>query len=68
MLEPRRFIQVISGPRQIGKTTLVKQTLNQLQLPSIYLSADGQILLISFVRGLCILSIPILKHARELKT
>lgn len=43
MLEPRRFIQVISGPRQIGKTTLVKQTLDQVQLPSIYLSADGQI-------------------------
>lgn len=43
MLEPRRFIQVISGPRQIGKTTLVKQILKQLQLPSIYLSADGQI-------------------------
>ncbi len=43
MLEPRRFIQVISGPRQIGKTTLVKQALDQIKLSSIYLSADGQI-------------------------
>lgn len=25
--EPRRFIQVVSGPRQVGKTTLVRQVL-----------------------------------------
>lgn len=25
--EPRRFLQVVAGPRQVGKTTLVKQTL-----------------------------------------
>jgi uncharacterized protein len=25
--EPRRFIQVISGPRQVGKSTLVEQLL-----------------------------------------
>jgi predicted AAA+ superfamily ATPase len=25
MKEPRRFIQVIMGPRQTGKTTLVKE-------------------------------------------
>lgn len=43
MLEPRRFIQVISGPRQIGKTTLLKQTLDKVKLSSIYLSADGQV-------------------------
>ena len=23
--EPRQFIQVLAGPRQVGKTTLVKQ-------------------------------------------
>jgi predicted AAA+ superfamily ATPase len=23
--EPRRFIQVVAGPRQVGKTTLVRQ-------------------------------------------
>ena len=25
--EPRRFIQVVTGPRQVGKTTLVRQVL-----------------------------------------
>lgn len=27
LLEPRRFIQVVTGPRQVGKTTLVRQVL-----------------------------------------
>ena len=39
--EPRRFIQVIMGPRQVGKTTLVRQLMNQLTMPSQYVSADG---------------------------
>ena len=30
--EPRRFIQVVMGPRQIGKSTVVKQVLNELKL------------------------------------
>jgi len=25
LAEPRRFIQVLAGPRQVGKTTLVQQ-------------------------------------------
>jgi uncharacterized protein len=25
--EPRRFMQVVAGPRQVGKTTLVRQAL-----------------------------------------
>ena len=25
LAEPRRFIQVVAGPRQVGKTTLVQQ-------------------------------------------
>ena len=29
--EPRRFLQVIAGPRQVGKTTLVRQALAHLQ-------------------------------------
>lgn len=29
--EPRRFIQVVAGPRQVGKTTLVRQALLALQ-------------------------------------
>jgi uncharacterized protein len=39
--EPRRFINVIVGPRQIGKTTLAKQLLDSLQIPSLFLSADA---------------------------
>ena len=27
--EPRRFIQVITGPRQTGKTTLVQQVMEE---------------------------------------
>jgi predicted AAA+ superfamily ATPase len=29
--EPRRFLQVVAGPRQVGKTTLVRQALTLLQ-------------------------------------
>lgn len=38
--EPRRFIQVLAGPRQVGKTTLVQQALEDLRFPSHYASAD----------------------------
>jgi hypothetical protein len=38
--EPRRFLQVVAGPRQVGKTTLVRQVLAQPDLPSAYASAD----------------------------
>ena len=38
--EPRRFIQVLTGPRQVGKTTLVRQVLEMVSLPSHYASAD----------------------------
>ena len=30
--EPRRFIQVISGPRQVGKTTLITSLAEQLSI------------------------------------
>lgn len=39
--EPRRFIQVVMGPRQIGKSTVVKQVLNELKLPFQFYSADN---------------------------
>jgi hypothetical protein len=38
--EPRRFIQVVAGPRQVGKTTLVEQVLTAGGTPSVYASAD----------------------------
>ena len=30
LMEPRRFVQVVAGPRQVGKTTLVQQALAAL--------------------------------------
>ena len=38
--EPRRFLQVVSGPRQVGKTTLVEQVLAAIERPSVFVSAD----------------------------
>jgi len=38
--EPRRFIQVLSGPRQTGKTTLAQQMLKSLDWPGHYATAD----------------------------
>lgn len=39
--EPRRFIQVVAGPRQVGKSTLVKQVISALTIPFTMESADG---------------------------
>lgn len=39
--EPRRFIQILAGPRQVGKTTLVRQVMNDLTMPVHFASADG---------------------------
>jgi predicted AAA+ superfamily ATPase len=38
--EPRRFIHVVAGPRQTGKTTLVLQTVQNQDRPYRYSSAD----------------------------
>lgn len=38
--EARRFIQIISGPRQVGKTTMVLQVCERLKRPSHLASAD----------------------------
>lgn len=38
--EPRRFIQVLAGPRQVGKTVLARQVMDSLAIPSHYASAD----------------------------
>ncbi len=40
LTERRRFIQILFGPRQVGKTTLVRQVLARLALPAHYASAD----------------------------
>lgn len=41
MESPRKFIQVISGPRQIGKTTLIHQYCEQTKEPFHFVSADA---------------------------
>lgn len=39
--EPRRFVQVVMGPRQVGKSTVVKQVLKDLDAPYMFYSADN---------------------------
>ena len=39
--EERRFIQVVMGPRQVGKSTLVKQVLSEIDIPFVRFSADN---------------------------
>ena len=40
LAEPRRFLQVVAGPRQVGKTTLVQQVVEAAGLPVVFASAD----------------------------
>jgi hypothetical protein len=40
LAEPRRFLQVVAGPRQVGKSTLVQQVTDVLGIPVRYVSAD----------------------------
>ena len=40
LAEPRRFMQVLAGPRQVGKTTLALQVIEALNIPSHFASAD----------------------------
>jgi predicted AAA+ superfamily ATPase len=39
--EPRQFIQVIMGPRQVGKTTMVGQLTKQLTIAYLFESSDA---------------------------
>lgn len=41
--EPRRFIQVLAGPRQVGKTTVIRQVLDGIDVPHHYASADAPV-------------------------
>jgi hypothetical protein len=40
LAEPRRFLQVVAGPRQVGKSTLVQQVTERLAASVRYASAD----------------------------
>lgn len=42
--EPRRFIQVLMGPRQVGKTTVVRQVMKELTVPYHFSTADAVLL------------------------
>lgn len=41
ILEPRKFMQVLAGPRQVGKSTLVWQVLEQVSIPHAVEVADA---------------------------
>ena len=41
ILESRRFIQILAGPRQVGKTTLVGQVLDDITIPYTLEVADA---------------------------
>ncbi len=40
VLEKRKFIQIIAGPRQVGKTTLVHQLISSLSIHCHFISTD----------------------------
>lgn len=40
LAEPRQFIQVLAGPRQVGKTTLARQIMSEPGVASHYATAD----------------------------
>ena len=39
--EPRKLIQVLVGPRQVGKTTIIKQLLQETKILSHFVTADN---------------------------
>ena len=41
IIEPRKFIQIIEGPRQVGKSTLIKQVLRSIEIPWMHFAADN---------------------------
>ncbi len=41
VLEGKKFIQAVLGPRQVGKTTLAKQLTREIDIPYLYVSADA---------------------------
>jgi AAA+ ATPase superfamily predicted ATPase len=40
--EQRRFLQVLTGPRQVGKSTLARQVMEDLKRPAHYASASDE--------------------------
>ena len=44
LAEPRRYIQIVTGARQVGKTTLVRQVTDHAEVPVHFVSADEPML------------------------
>lgn len=64
--EPRKFIQVLMGARQIGKSTVVKQVLQDLNVPYQLFSADNVPATNSAWISNCWAAVRSLKEARKL--
>lgn len=64
--EPRKFIQVLMGARQIGKSTVVKQVLQDLNVPYQLFSADNVPATNSAWISNCWAAVRGLKEARKL--
>lgn len=41
LAEPRSKMQVVSGPRQVGKSTMVKQVLKEIDIPYLFVTGDN---------------------------
>ncbi|MBR1786369.1 MAG: ATP-binding protein [Paludibacteraceae bacterium] len=50
--EPRKFIQVIIGPRQVGKTTMVKQVIEKQKMPVRYYSAENIVITENWIENI----------------
>lgn len=42
LAESRRFIQVLIGPRQVGKSTIMKQVMDSISIPHLFFSSDAE--------------------------